>query len=191
MNRIAVLFVVSIAMTQVSTTTYAEELKTSEEMWEECGTLRKSGNADNKLVRHCSIMCRHVGQIKDLSKAEVAFNTCKSAYTDAINSFVAFTPEQIAASTPTIIELADIEGVYLRATRGRIHLRAEGRTDWQTHCNEMAGVIIPDNIKFFQTVRPNYRVRLVGVSYAPAGVKDRAIGCLAKSAVILEPVGHD
>lgn len=189
MNRIAVLFVVSIATTPITTAAFAEDLKTPQAMAAECGEVGKSGKVSRIIVRNCIARCSFVEKAKNSNEAEKWLKGCKDSYETVTSGFARKVElDRIAALTPTITEMADIEGVYLRNRRNSVQVLAEGRTDWQTHCNETAILILPDNSEFFLTARPNDRVRLEGVSFAPAGVKGRHEGCLAKSAIVLESV---
>lgn len=181
MNRIAVLFVVGIATTQVSTTAYAEDLAAHQTMAAECRVLMGSGNVTKTLARRCMLICESVDKAKD---KELTLKLCVNTYADVTGTNVASKHQQEAASTPQTGELADIEGVYVQTIRGVVRVRAEDRTDWQTYCNEKASLMTGGN-KFLQTVKANDRVRLIGISYEPSRANGRVKACIAKSAVIL------
>lgn len=192
MNRFPGLFAASIAATLISVTAYAEEPEVYQSMAIECRELAQSGSVSVVTARRCILACGRL----DAASTEAAVQQCKNAYADVTQSNITSTTEETpthsrspgAAATPQVSEMADIEGVYLQAGRSGFRVRAEGRKDWLTYCNEAAR-LIKDDGKFARTVKAYDRVRFTGISYHPGQANDRITHCTANSAVILGPGG--
>lgn len=194
MNRITGLIAVNVVITLISAAVYAEEPEAHQAMVAECRLLAQSGKVRFATARSCIIACNAVDTATDSNTAEAALKKCKSAHAEVSKGNVASKSEQHRThsrssepAAPTKIhEMADIEGVYLQATRSGFRVRAEGRKDWKTYCNEAARPL-SDSKKFARTVKPYDRVRFTGISYQPSRAKDPVTHCRAKNAVILGP----
>ena len=192
MNRITGLFAASIVITIISATAYAQEPEAPQPMVAECRMLAQSGKVHLATARSCIIACSAVDTARDSNAKEAAFKKCKIAHAEVTKGNVVSQSEQHRtrarssepAAPPKIHEMADIEGVYLQTTRSGFRVRAEGRKDWKTYCNEAARPH-NDSKNFARTVKPYDRVRFTGISYQPSRANDPVTRCRAKKAVIL------
>ena len=85
---------------------------------------------------------------------------------------------------PALSSMPDIEGVYLQTTKSGFRVRAEGREDWKTYCNEAARIKNgKDHLS--HNIKPKDRVRITGITYDPNKANKVVSRCTAKSILII------
>ena len=171
----------------------------------------KAPETTNEMVSEMNVAIKNSSYAADKRKAQGCFDTCNRGITRINRSGIGLNraksywancklcgedPQSIPNELKTsrvlpnektnamIIPMPDIEGVYMQYTRSGFRVRAEGREDWKTYCNEAAR-IKTDKDEFSRKIKPYDRVLLVGVTYDPSKANKVISHCIAERAIII------